>query len=297
MIVDRFNIVLVQPNYEKFTTLNAYQEVIDSLHFSLNEIGAGCSKSINTIDPHRRNIVFGWEVAFQFAEFSGRKTLETLFPANTILFCLEQYAGLNFPEGHRLYRAAKTYEIWDFSKANIQTWEKIVPLHSIFYCPIGYSPILEKLHKRDLEDFDVSFIGRLDKFRFEVIEKINSKQNLNYYGISTFANVWGELRNEIIERSKIMLNISAGTENIRIFEIVRIAYYLANKKAVVSTINSNTFIENDLQKILFLKSPDSVHEILEWLLENKKNRDDYGQYSYELFKKLDLRIFVYEYFK
>ena len=61
-----FNIVLHQLEIPKFKIFNAYVEVIESLQWALRELGHSCSISRNTIDKEARNIVFGWEVAFQF---------------------------------------------------------------------------------------------------------------------------------------------------------------------------------------------------------------------------------------
>ena len=156
-----FNIVLHQLDIPKFKIFNAYVEVIESLQWALRELGHSCSISRNTIDKEARNIVFGWEVAFQFFDLL-HMDLSTVFPEDTILFNLEQHHGQDISKFRRLTLAAQTYEIWDYSYANIEAWNRVSPKRSIFHCPIGYSPTLEKIPQKT-EDIDAAFIGRLDQ--------------------------------------------------------------------------------------------------------------------------------------
>jgi len=198
-----FNIVLHQLDIPKFKIFNAYVEVIESLQWALIELGHTCTISRNTIDKESRNIVFGWEVAFQFFELL-HIDLSTVFPEDTILFNLEQHHGQDISKFRRLTLAAQTYEIWDYSYANIEAWNRVSPKRPIFHCPVGYSPTLEKI-PRTTEDIDVAFIGRLDDYRFKVIKDFHAHHN--GIGISTYANVWGPTRDELIGRTKILLNI------------------------------------------------------------------------------------------
>ena len=87
-----FNIVLHQLDIPKFKIFNAYVEVIESLQWALRELGHSSSISRNTIDKEARNLVFGWEVAFQFFDLL-HMDLSTVFPEDTILFNLEQHHG------------------------------------------------------------------------------------------------------------------------------------------------------------------------------------------------------------
>jgi len=288
-----FNIVLHQLDIPKFKIFNAFVEVIESLQWALQELGHQCTISRNTIDKDSRNIVFGWEVAFQFFELLNID-LNTVFPEDTILFNLEQHHGQDISKYRRLNLAAKTYEIWDYSIANIEAWNKVNPKKSVFHCPIGYSPTLEKIAQKS-EDIDVAFIGRLDDYRFKVIKDFHAHHN--GIGISTFANVWGTTRDELISRSKILLNISSGNPMMfNIFEIVRASYYFANRKAVVCEGNDHLYMDDYLKGNVFISQGEEFAKIIEWLCNNEAERKAYADNCYELFKKQDFRTTVGKYF-
>jgi len=69
---------------------------------------------------------------------------------------------------------------------------------------------------------------------------------LSHAGLTVLfvSGMYGEARDNLISRSKIVLNVSNDVG--QIFEIVRVSYLLANKKAVVSTRDPQTAIEADL---------------------------------------------------
>ena len=289
-----FNIVLHQLDIPKFKIFNAYVEVIDSLQWALRELGHTCTISRNTIDKESRNIVFGWEVAFQFFDLL-HIDLSTVFPEDTILFNLEQHHGQDISRFKRLTLAAQTYEIWDYSFANIEAWNRVSPKNPVFHCPIGYSPTLEKIAQKT-EDIDVAFIGRLDEYRFKVIKDFHAYHN--GIGISTFANVWGSTRDELIGRTKVLLNISSGNPMMyNIFEIVRASYYFANRKAVVCEGNDHLFMDEYLKGNVFINQGEEFAKTIEWLCNNESERKAYAENCYELFKKQDFRNIVGKYFQ
>jgi hypothetical protein len=268
---------------------------MESLVYALKEIGFDCTSSENTLNPTRTNIIFGWETAFRYREdFAKNGTVETMFPADTILFCLEQYAGINVPEGHRLWRAAKTYQIWDFSELNIETWKKISPKFEVFHCKLGYSPVLEKLSDTSTQDFDATFIGRIDDYRCDVIKTAYQSTAQTYIGLNTFSNLWGRTRDEIIGRSKLMLSISLPETS---FETVRVSYYLNNKKAVLAVVDPKTHIDQSFRKLVLTCSTDQFRPHLDMLITNDSFRKGYAEYAYSEFKKFDFRENVYQFFK
>ena len=67
-------------------------------------------------------------------------------------------------------------------------------------------------------------------------------------------NVWGDIRDEMIGRSKLVLNLTGYHAKNTIFEIVRVSYLLANGKAVICQKRENVEIEPDILEsgLLFL---------------------------------------------
>jgi hypothetical protein len=291
----RFNVALIRLPHPKFTHLNAYTDIVSSLVYSLHELGFDCTCSENTINPSRINIVFGWEAAFRYREEilkNGR--VENIFPDDTILFCLEQYGDLNIQEGHRLWRAAKTYQIWDFSQYNINAWQRVNPKFGVFHCKTGYSPVLEKIQRAQIEDLDASFMGRLDEHRFSVIKQAFPSDADTYIGINTFSNVWGAVRDQMIARSKVMLNI-CGERGA--FEAVRVSYYLNNKRAVLGVLSENTYIDSYIKPLVLTCNKSDIRKYLDLLLGNESFRKEYANYCYSEFKKISFTENVYEFFR
>jgi hypothetical protein len=58
--------------------------------------------------------------------------------------------------------------------------------------------------------------------------------------------LYGKARDELIARSKLVVNIHL-YEPSKVFEIVRVSYLLANRKAVVADIDGDTYIDDDMR--------------------------------------------------
>ena len=127
--------------------------------------------------------------------------------------------------------------IWDYSKANLDPW-KMLGATSVKIVPIAYAPILTRILKPAEQDIDVLLYGISGGKRLEAFQ-ILSQAGLK---VMFFSGLYGDARDQLIARSKIILNVNL-YNFAQIFEIVRVSYLLANKKAVVSVIDQNTFLK------------------------------------------------------
>ena len=106
--------------------------------------------------------------------------------------------------------------------------------------------------------------------------------------------VYGAQRDEFIARSKIIINVSSQVN----FEIVRVSYLLANRKAVVCVVdNQKLQIDKDLgNDCLKIVSPNDVYAACEKLLVDDVYRHSYAENCYNIFKKRDIGKVIENFF-
>jgi hypothetical protein len=257
--------------------LYGYIEVIQSIEWGLKELGHSVTYALNNFDPKSINIVFG-------AQVLPIDLLEKL-PGNTIVYNFEQMRGLSKdqirPEVH-FY--SNKFQVWDYSPPNLQTWE-LLGAKNVQVVPVAYAPILTRIPKPHIQDIDVLIYGLTGQKRLEIFHQLSNA------GISTIfaSGFYGEARDQLIARSKIVLNINL-YDFARIFEIVRVSYLLANKKAVIATVDPNTYIEPEFLEAANFVSSDKVVETCIHFLESDIERNALEQRGLNAFAQRDIRI-------
>lgn len=279
------NLVLFQPDHPRFAIFNSFQEVIDSLEWGFRELGYNVRLLRNAVGHQGRNIVFGWIPAFQLG---GAANL----PPDTILFNMEQFSVGDMRGAASLEEAAAHFQVWDYSAANLPAWQGLAPRYPVYHAPISYAPTLERL-PQVAEDIDLLYVGSLAVRR---AEKLIATMNAGYSSLVTLCNVWGEQRDSFIARSKLMLNVSNDDPRMRIYEVVRVSYYLANRKAVLSELSPNQFVEADLRQVLRFYEMDKLGEGAQDLLADAARRRAYADACYEVFRQRDVREVIRGFF-
>ena len=100
--------------------------------------------------------------------------------------------------------------------------------------------------------------------------------------------LYGASRDGLIAQSKIVLNLNQRPAH-NVFEIARVSYLLANRKAVVSDFSTLLRIESDLTSaVRFVPGEQVVSECLR-LLDNDAERCDLEQAGFEIFRRRDIR--------
>jgi hypothetical protein len=278
------HLVLFQPDHPRFAIFNSFQEVIDSLEWGFRALGYDVSVLRNAIGPGR-NIVFGWIPAFQLGSGAA-------LPPDTILFNMEQFANGDMRGAATLEEAAAKFQIWDYSAANLPAWQRLAPRHPVYHAPISYAPTLERL-PQVAEDIDMLYVGSLAVRR---AEKLIATMNAGYSSLVTLCNVWGAQRDSFIARAKLMLNVSNDDPLLRIFEVVRVSYYLANRKAVLSELSPNQFVEDDLRQVLRFYAMDQLGQGAQELLADDARRRAYADACYDVFRQRDVRDVIRGFF-
>ena len=151
-----------------------------------------------------------------------------------ILFNLEQISPNSpwlTPDYISLLRR---YPVWDYSSRNIEALATL-GIRAML-CEIGYMPELTRIPPA-AEDIDVLFVGSPNPRRIAVLREIARRGAR----VEAKSGIYGNARDALFARSKLIVNIHFYES--RVFEVVRVAYLLANRKCVVSEIGSDPAYE------------------------------------------------------
>ncbi len=129
----------------------------------------------------------------------------------------------------------RTHEVWDYSPANVEALKKY-DIKARFV-PIRYMPSMTTIIQPPGQNIDVLFYGSTNKRRLKILDELSEK-GLN---VRRVFGVYGRERDELIARSKIVLNLHYYENGI--FEIFRCAHLFANSKCVVSETGRDKELE------------------------------------------------------
>ena len=260
---------------------------MESLRWGFNDLGYPCAIRINQADRAAVNILFGWATAMQMGHLNE-------FPAGSILYNFEQYANNNLASNALFGRAAERFQIWDYSQANIPRWQEINPKFPPYYARVSYAPTLGSIPYAKDEDIDILYIGSLSPRR--ALSLMASADTLNRNSLVSLGSVWGRQRDEFISRAKILLNISHDDPDYNIFEIVRVSYYLANRKAVVCEATEGMIIEEDMRRVLKCVPLQDLGAVCDELVHDPGQRQAYAEDCFQTFQQRDVRQVIKGYF-
>lgn len=272
----KFHVAHIIPD-PRLHGLNGYKEVIETVIWGLEQLGHKVTYSVNRLSADARNIVFGG----QMLSLEAQKDLKD----DTIIYNFEQ---LNHLDSTTVRPEIKSYltrfQIWDYSEFNLDFWSRLGPKYNVRIAPVGFAPILERISKATKQDIDVLIYGLTNELR------LNAFNALAKAGLSTVfvCGLYGTARDELISRSKIIANFSLYTEA-QIFEIVRVSYLLANRKAVVAHKEAKTRIESDIgSAVKFSATITFLQDVVD-LIQNDGKRRELEERGYETIKKRDIK--------
>jgi hypothetical protein len=261
----RFAVAIASP--PNFQHSRAFDEVAEGLHLTLLALGHD-SVLTNRLDlDERRTIVLGGNLLV-------RNSLEP--PKNPIFYNLEQLGddlpSMTLPGFFDLFRR---YPTWDYSQANIERLAAL-GLPRPTYVPIGYVPELTRIAPAP-EDIDVLFYGAPYERRYAVLRDLHDRG----LRVKWLSGVYGASRDDWIARSKIVLNIHYW--DARIFEITRVSYLLANRRAVVSERGADATLERDVESGVAFADYDGLVDRCVQLLGDEHARRDLAERGYRVF--------------
>jgi hypothetical protein len=269
--------------------LKGYKEVIETVAWGLEQLGHKTTYALNHSAEDATNIVFGAQVL----PIAALKRL----PEGTIIYNFEQMreilAGAQMRESDavaqiraevRYYAKAPHFEIWDYTPANLPTW-RVLGRPQVKVVPVGYAPILSRIPKAPSQDIDVLIYGMSGERRLQTFHALSQR------GLTTLfvSGLYGAARDELISRAKVVLNINLYPQT-RIFEIVRVSYLLANRKAVVADLDLNTSIEDDVRPaVKFASSLQELLTLCDSLANNERERTRLEEFGFSCISRRDIR--------
>lgn len=203
-----------------------------------------------------------------------------LVPPNAIFYNLEQiYDGSPWLTKEFLALAGQN-KLWDYNHINKHAWLKL-GVNTDAICEVGFVKELQRIEPQKSRDIDVLFVGSLNERRKTILERLQSE------GVSVhwLFNVYGEERDQIIARAKLLLNFHQ--HETQIFEIIRVSYLLANRCCVVSETGCNRDAEQHFSEGVEFSSYDSLIHVCLSLLADEDKQENLRHRGYEAIKDFD----------
>jgi SAM-dependent methyltransferase len=250
----KFQIALIRPRGYLHT--EAFRELAETLQLGLQSLGHGAQIQENIVDPRCTNLILG-------AHLLAPEQMQIL-PPGSIIYNLEQLGGAQLKPAY--YELAARRQIWDYDLRNIEHWKRLNCAYSPIHVPIGYVPELSRIAASPCQDIDVLFYGSLNERRNRILNALKDA------GIKVHAvfGVYGKDRDDLIARSKIVLNVHFYES--KVFEIVRVSYLLANSKAVVTECSSDAEMEEGVSDAVLGLPYDRLVEGCRAVLESDTER-------------------------
>lgn len=262
---------------------SAFEELAETLLHGLTTMGIEATYKINTVLPHATNIILG-------AHMLSAEEIE-LLPSDTIIYNTEQI----FPESpwlnSHLLPLIQKFDTWDYSLRNIEQLTALGITKGIYYIPVGFSSALCRIPKAAEQDIDVFFYGSVNERRQRLLEELAARKLKVMLGTASY----GKSRDEIISRSKVILNFHF--YEAKVFEIVRVSYLLTNRKAVVAEVDEQTDIDP-----AFIPAVAGVpyHQLVETCVElvnNERKRIALEERGFQIMSSTPEEVYLNRYFQ
>ena len=265
------NVCLIKPkNYIHYLAL---QELAELIHFSVLEIGLKSQITFNYCDnnPSTKNIVLG-------AHLLNDNLIEDI-PENTIIFNTEQIESITENWKKKILNLArKNIIFWDYSQYNLDYLSKTINIKGKLF-QIGYQKELNRINHNIVKNIDVLFYGSINTRREHIINKLKDRK----INVKTLFGVYGKERDDLIAKSKLILNMHMYDS--KIFEIVRVFYLLSNSIPVLTEVGSDTKFNNDFLDMICKSTYENIEKNIIYLLENDKKRIELGENGLNAIKK------------
>lgn len=272
----KFNICIIQP--QGYIHSLAFLELAELLVYSLHDLNHEAVFQFNTIDSKAKNILIGFHLLdFKYAE---------QIPKETILINAEQFLA-NTPWNENILKWIKSFQVWDYSQQNIEVFKEI-GLSNIQLLKIGYQKELTRIQRNSTPDIDILFYGSVNTRRAKVLNALkNTGLNIN----SSFG-IYGKERDDLIARSKIVLNLHHYES--QIFEIIRVFYLLSNAIPTVGEVNSSTCIPKQYKNTVKEAEYDDLILTCKLMVENEELRSSQAKSGFEIIKGYPQALYMSE---
>ena len=274
--MSRYHLALIVP--EPRLHGKGFLEVMDTLTWGLEQLGHRVTRAVNSFQKDATNIVFG----AQMLPVDAQKEL----PADTIVYNFDPLRNLSLRDHGikpEVLHYVANFRIWEYSQGNLESWKALSPKHEVRHVPVGFAPLLCRIAKPSVQDIDVLLYGTTGQERLQVLHELSHRGFTAVYA----AGLFGTARDELIGRAKIVLNVNYNNFA-KIFEVVRVSYLLANRKAVVADESVDSFIDPDLRPGVKLALLSQIVDVCKVLLENDAERMRLEETGFAVIRQRDI---------
>jgi len=222
----------------------ALDEVADTLRHGIEALGYPVEVLCNTFGSHGINLVLG-------AHLLDAPRAGLLSP-DTIVYNVEQIDEDSDWLRGGLLVALERCVVWDYSENNLERIRELTGNTRLAYVPVGYVPQLTRIAPAESQDIDVLFYGSMNDRRQRIVDALR----VAGLEVCVVFGVYGSARDRLIARAKVVINMHY--YNASVFEMVRVTYLLANRKAVVAECRDEKEVYPDLRDAIRLASYDGL---------------------------------------
>lgn len=262
-----------------FNGPESFHECILFCMGSLRELGYEVSYADNRLREDAVNIVLGSHI--DLSE-NANWTAMSRQAKDIIIYNWEQVASDVPHFTPRYMRQMINTHVWDYNINNVAAL-KLAGVQDVHHVPMSYTDNMTCIHSHEVQDIDVLFYGVINDRRKRALHAIRA-MGLNV--VSTEECPWmkGEVRDQYIARSKVVLNMHY-FDVAKIFEVVRVSYLLANKKAVVSEVAQGTDIDDDILQAISHGTIDQLPQLCWDLVQDESKRRSLEEKGLKIFSK------------
>ena len=275
--MNKYNICVIAP--EGYAPALALAELSELILFSIKELGFPALLQLNAIDPEATNILIGCHML--------NKDVIPSIPPDTIIVNTEQVYSDAQDWNENTFEWMKSFRVWDYSAKNIANMQAM-GLSRVQRLQIGYQKELSRIQQDDNKDIDVLFYGSVNDRRLRILNELKER-GLN---VQSFFGVYGEEKDRLIRRSKVVLNLHFYDS--QIFEIIRVFYLLSNSVAVVSEVNPETSIDPMYLEGIYPAGYDSLVDACQLCVNDHQLRQQLEKNALEAIRKYPQANFMRE---
>ena len=213
----KYAVILVCP--ENYIHSLGLLEIAETINYGLLNIGIDSILTDNFTTPDRNQIIIGGHLIHMLPNAS--------IDSNAIIYNFEQIDSDSLWVNDSYITLLKSHPVWDYSKRNIELLKNFNVFNTT-HVPLGYAKQLSRIIIEEKQDIDILFYGSINPRREHILNQLKN------YGLNvkTLFGIYGSERDQLIAKSKIVLNIHF--YETKIFEIARISYLLTNGVCIVS---------------------------------------------------------------
>lgn len=272
----KYAVILVCP--ENYIHSLGLLEIAETINYGLINMGIDSILTDNFITTGRKQIIIGGHLIHMIPNAN--------IDSNAIIYNFEQIDPDSLWLNDNYIKLLQSHPVWDYSQRNIELLQKFNVINST-YVPLGYVSQLNRIVIEEHQDIDILFYGSLNPRREHILNQLKN------YGLNVkiLFGVYGSERDQLISKSKIVLNIHF--YEAKIFEIARISYLLSNGVCIISESGLSPE-EDDFKKVgaLLLCEYDLIVQNCLEILNNPNRLNEIRRKGLDYMKTLKEEVYL-----